>query len=58
VIQRAIEFSVTTPWIAVWKSKGMQKPTASAFTTAEANIIFVIFSTSVIAGARRDKAKR
>jgi hypothetical protein len=56
MIQRAFEFSVTTLWIAARKSKGMQKPTASAFTVAKANIIFVIISTGLIPDAGRDKA--
>jgi hypothetical protein len=58
MIQRAIEFSVTTLWIAARKSKGMQKPTASAFTVRKANIILVIFSTGLIPDDRLDKAKR
>jgi hypothetical protein len=57
VIQRACEFPVNTLWIAAWKLKGMQKPTASAFTVAKANIIFVIISTGLIPDAGRDKAK-
>jgi hypothetical protein len=36
----------------------MQKPTASAFTVAEASMILVINSTGVIAIAKRHKAKR
>ena len=45
-------------WTAVRTVKGMQKPTASAFTVAEASIILVINSTGVIAIAKRHKAKR
>jgi len=46
------ELSVTTFWIAVWTVKGMQKPTASAFTVAEASTIFVINSR------RRNRRRR
>ena len=58
VIQRAMSCQLLLIWSAVRTVKGMHKPTASAFTVAEASIVLVNNSTGAIAIARRYKAKR